>query len=163
MGDSFLDAVERNVEMQSQFLDAWMRSIDETAMDETWKDGARGYARAYQVWMRAAEEQIERVHDAMEGEDVPLEDFRDIWLNAANEAFKEVMGTTAFALATGQTVDNALGAKEGFDQLAESTLRAYGFATDGDIEEVGKRLVELERRQHAVETKLDRILEAVEE
>jgi predicted nuclease with TOPRIM domain len=34
--------------------------------------------------------------------------------------------------------------------------------TQSEIEEVGERLVELERRQHRVEEKLDRILEAVE-
>ncbi len=163
MSRAFVDAFERNVDAQSRFLDTWLAALDDTPMDETMKDGTEGYVRAYQVWMRAAEEQAERLSDAMEGEDVELEDFRDIWLNASNEAFKEMMGTTAFALATGQTVDNALGAKEGLDEVTETTLHAYGFATEGDIEEVGKRLVELERRQHAVEEKLDRILEAVEE
>jgi hypothetical protein len=36
-----------------------------------------------------------------------------------------------------------------------------GFATTRDVEEVGERLVELERRQHAVEKKLDELLQRV--
>jgi hypothetical protein len=38
-----------------------------------------------------------------------------------------------------------------------------GFSTREDVEEVGERLVELERRQHEVEQKLDQILDHLEE
>jgi hypothetical protein len=93
---------------------------------------------------------------------VAPEDFRDIWLNAANESFKEVMGTSAFAAATGETVGDALELQQAIDAATEETLAALGFATGGDVEEVGARLVELERRQHAVEEKLDRVLAALD-
>ena len=45
----------------------------------------------------------------------------------------------------------------------QDTLAQMGMATRGDVEEVGERLVELERRQHNLEEKIDRLLDAVEE
>ncbi|XVH31543.1 poly(R)-hydroxyalkanoic acid synthase subunit [Haloferacaceae archaeon DSL9] len=163
MNRAFLETFEQNMEMQAQFLESWLSALEDTSLDETWIDGIQGTVRGYEVWMRAAEEQVELFNSAAEGDDVPLEEFRDIWLNAANEAFKEVMGTTAFAAATGQSVGNALDLNRQVDEAAQETLRSFGFATEGDVEEVGKRLVELERRQHAVEQKLDRLIESIEE
>ena len=49
------------------------------------------------------------------------------------------------------------------DEASQETLRSLGFATEDDVVEIGDRLVELERRQHAVEQKLDRVLEHLEE
>lgn len=162
MNETFFELVERNVEMQSSFAESWMDALEETTMDDMMVEGLQGTARAYEVWMEAAAEQFDLVEQAMSGEDVDPEAFRDVWLNAANEAFKEVMGTTAFAAATGQTVSDTLSASEQFDQTAQETLHSLGFASRGDIEEVGERLLELERRQHAIERKLDRVLDAVE-
>jgi len=73
------------------------------------------------------------------------------------------MGTSAFAAATGQTIGDMLEASEQLDHASQETLRSMGFATEGDIEEIGERLVELERRQHAVEQKIDRLIELQEE
>jgi hypothetical protein len=73
------------------------------------------------------------------------------------------MGTSAFAAATGETLGAALDAKTQVDEATTDLLHAYGLAAADDIEEVGERLVELERRQHAVERKLDRVLDAIEE
>jgi hypothetical protein len=161
--ESVVNAFRRNVEAQERFVESWFDAVEESSMDsETWRDGLEGYARAYDVWMAAVEEHLERMTDAMEGEEVEPEEIRDIWLNAANEAFKEITRTTAFAAATGQTVGNVLELRRGFDETAQDTLHALGFATESDVREVGERLVELERRQHAVEEKLDRIVEAVE-
>jgi hypothetical protein len=160
---SFFEAFEQNMQMQSEFLDSWRESLDESELDETAVEGMVGTSRAYEVWMEAAETQYELVSESLRGEDVDLEEFRDLWLNASNEAFKEVMGTSAFAAATGQTIGDMLEASEQMDQLSQETLRSLGFATDGDIEEIGERLVELERRQHAVERKLDRLIELQEE
>ncbi|MFW6320689.1 MAG: poly(R)-hydroxyalkanoic acid synthase subunit [Halohasta sp.] len=160
---TFFEALEENMRMQSAFLDSWRESLDSSAMDETAVDGMQGVSRAYEVWMEAAEANYELVDEAMRGEDVDVESFRDVWLNAANEAFKEVMGTTAFAAATGQTIGDVLEASQQVDRLNRQTLQTLGVATAGDIEEVGERLVELERRQHAVEEKLDRLIEMAEE
>ncbi|AFK21053.1 poly(R)-hydroxyalkanoic acid synthase subunit (plasmid) [Haloferax mediterranei ATCC 33500] len=164
MNETMLAALERNVEAQTQFVESWLDALEETPemSTETISEGLNGYARAYEVWMNAAEQQFERASDAFEGEDVSANEFRDIWLNSANEAFKEVMGTSAFAAATGQTVEDALEMQREVDEAAQSTLRTLGFATEGDIDEVAERLVELERRQHAVETKLDRLLDAMD-
>jgi len=160
---SFFEAFEQNMQMQSEFLDSWRESLDESQLDETTVEGMAGASRAYEVWMEAAETQYELLDESLRGEDVELEAFRDLWLNASNEAFKEVMGTSAFAAATGQTIGDMLEASEQFDQLSQESLHSLGFATDGDIEEIGERLVELERRQHAVEGKLDRLIEMQED
>ncbi|MFW5977980.1 MAG: poly(R)-hydroxyalkanoic acid synthase subunit [Halohasta sp.] len=159
---SFVEAFEQNMRMQSEFLDSWRASLADSDLDETTVDGMQGVSRAYEVWMEAAEAQYELVDESMRGEDVELESFRDVWLNAANEAFKEVMGTGAFAAATGQTVGDMLEASEQLDRMNQETLHSLGFATDGDIAEVGERLVELERRQHAVERKLDRVIDLLD-
>lgn len=162
--ESFVDAFEQNVEAQAKFVESWFDSVEESpTMDtETVNDGMEGFARAYEVWMAAAEEQLERTTDAVEGEDVSAEEVRDIWLNAANEAFKEVMRTSAFAATTGETVQSVLEFQQELDETAQETLHNLGFATKSDVQEVGERLVELERRQHETERKLDRILDAVE-
>ena len=162
MNQSFVEAFEQNMRMQTEFLDSWRESIADSGFDETTVDGMQGASRAYEVWMEAADAQYELVDETLRGEDVDLEEFRDVWLNAANNAFKEVMGTSAFAAATGQTVGEMLEASEQLDQFNQETLHSLGLATDGDIEEVGERLVELDRRQHAVEQKLDLLVELIE-
>ncbi|WP_254769349.1 poly(R)-hydroxyalkanoic acid synthase subunit PhaE [Salinilacihabitans rarus] len=161
--EQFLDAVETNMEAQAQFVESWAETVERTAEDEEMADGVEGYARAYEAWMDASRQMVERMNDVVEGEDVDVEEFRDIWLNTANEAFKEVMSTTAFARLTGETVGDVLELQQQADEAAENTLRTLGFATGNDVAEVGDRLVELERRQHAVEQKLDRVLDHLEE
>jgi phage-related minor tail protein len=162
MNEEFVDALEQNMEAQAEFVESWSRTVQDATEDEQLSSGVEGYARAYEVWMEAAEQMVDRANEAVEGEEVELEQFRDVWLNSANEAFKEVMSTTAFAAATGETVEQALELQRRTDEAAETTLHALGFATEGDVQEVGERLVELERRQHEVENKLDRILDGIE-
>ncbi len=161
--EQFLEALEQNMEAQAQFVESWSEAVEETTDDVEVADGVEGYARAYDAWMNASQQMVERMNDVVEGEDVDLEEFRDVWLNTANEAFKEVMSTTAFARMTGETVGDVLEAQQQADEAAETTLRTLGFATGSDVVEVGDRLVELERRQHAVEQKLDRVLEELQE
>jgi len=163
MNEEFLEALEQNMEAQAEFVESWSETVESTTEDRELSSGVHGYARAYEVWMDAAQQMVERSNDAVEGEDVDVEEFRDTWLNAANQAFKEVMSTTAFAAATGETVEQALDAQRQSTEAAETTLHSLGMPTESDVEEVGERLVELERRQHAVENKLDRILEHLEE
>jgi hypothetical protein len=50
-------------------------------------------------------------------------------------------------------------AQQDASEATQDAISQAGFPTRDDVEEVGERLVELERRQHAVEGKLDRILE----
>lgn len=175
MNRQFVEAFERNVEAQAEFVESFSEAVEagpdgetvpvETPMDdldgEQFEEAVEGYARAYDVWMDAARTMVERTNDAVAGEDVDATEFRDVWLDAANDAFKEVMGTSAFAAATGNAVGDALEMRREADEAAEETLHNLGFATEGDVREVGERLVELERRQQAVENKLDRLLESV--
>ncbi|APX96564.1 poly(R)-hydroxyalkanoic acid synthase subunit PhaE [Natronorubrum daqingense] len=161
--EQFLDALEQNVEAQAQFVESWSGSVDDVTEGEELSEGVQGYARAYETWMSASQRMVEQLTETLEGEDLDVEAFRDIWLDTANEAFKEVMSTTAFAQATGETVGDVFELQQQADEASQETLRTLGFATEDDVVEVGDRLVELERRQHAVETKLDRILEHLDE
>lgn len=159
MTESYMQAVEQNLDAQAAFVDSWSESFEQAFEEERLDEGYEGSVRAYEAWMNAAEQSFERMGDALDGERVDLEEFRDIWLNAANRAFKETMATTAFAAATGQNVDDMLDFQQQVEEITEETLHGYGFATLGDVREVGDRLVEIERRQHAIEQKLDRLLE----
>lgn len=163
MNEEFLEAFEQNMEAQAEFVESWSETVGSATEDQDLSSGVHGYARAYQVWMDAAQQMIERSSEAFEGEDVEFEEFRDTWLNAANQAFKEVMSTTAFAAATGQTVERALDAQRQSTEAAEATLHQLGMPTESDVQEVGDRLVELERRQQDVESKLEEILATLDE
>ena len=160
MGEAYADALERNMDAQAEFVDAWNEAVSDGDGDRM-AEGAEGVALAYEAWMEAAEEAVDLTADAADGSVDPTE-FRDLWLDAANTAFKRVMGTSAFAAATGQNVEDVLDLQGQVEETTEETLRGYGFATSGDVAEVGERLVELERRQHAVERKLDELLEQTE-
>ena len=163
LNQSFVEAFEQNMRMQTEFLDSLRDSLDDSSLDETTVDGMQGVSRAYEVWIEAADAQQELLTESLRGEEIDLESFRDLYLNAANEAFKEVMGTSAFAAATGQTVGEMLEASEQLDRMNQQTLQSVGFATEADIAEVGERLVELERRQYTLETKLDQVIEMLED
>lgn len=163
MNQQFAQALEQNVEAQASFVESWVEAVEQTADPEQYEDSAEGFVNAYATWMDASQRAYERSMDLASGEEVAPEEFRDIWLSAANEAFKDVTDTTAFAAATGKTVEEALEYRQEIDEMADETLHNLGFATKGDIQEVGERLVELERRNHAIETKLDTIIEQLED
>jgi hypothetical protein len=164
MNDAVANSIEQNMKAQAAFVESWSDAFEGNVPEEdVVSDGIEGYTRAYEVWMDAAEQLFERTNDLAQGEDVDPSEFRDLWLQSANEAFKEVMSTSAFASANGQLVEALLEMQREVDDLTQETLAQLGMATGDDVEEVGERLIELERRQHAVEEKLDRILTAVEE
>lgn len=158
--EAALDAIEHNVELHAAMTESLLEAFDPDA-ETKYDDAVEGYARVYETWMKASADMLDTYEDAFSGEDVGFEEFREIWLEAMNEAFKDVMTTSAFAAATGETVGAALDIKEEMDEATNRTLGEMGFATTHDVEEVGERLVELERRQHAVERKLDELLERV--
>ena len=164
MNDAVADSVEQNVKAQAAFVESWADAVEDSVPEEeVLVDGIQGYNRAYEVWMDAAEQMFERSTDAAQGEDVDSTEFRDIWLQSANEAFKEVMSTSAFASANGQLVEAMMEMQQEADEMTQDTLAQMGMATRGDVEEVGERLVELERRQHELGKKVDQVLDAVEE
>jgi len=164
MNEAVADSIEQNMQAQAAFVEAWNDAVDDSVPEEdVVTDGIEGYTRAYEVWMEAAEQMFEEATDAAEGEDVDPKQFRDIWLDSANEAFKEVMSTEAFAAANGQFVEAMLELQQDVDEATQEAIADLGMATREDVLEIGERLVELERRQHDVEEKLDRVLDAVEE
>jgi truncated hemoglobin YjbI len=163
MNEQFAQTLEQNVEGQTAFVESWFEALESTSDPEEYGDAFEGTANAYATWMEASQRAYERSMDVVSGEDVDPEEFRDIWLNTANEAFKEVADTTAFAATTGQTVEEALEYQQQVNEVANETLHSLGFATKRDVEEVGERLIELERYQHSVEKKLDTVIEDLEE
>jgi hypothetical protein len=163
MTETYMDAIDRQMDAQMAFMNSWSDSVEDSFDEDTIEEAYGGQVRAYEAWMDAAEQSFERMGSAVEGEAANPEEFRDIWLNAANKAFKEMMSTTAFAAATGQHVDDALDTRKQLEEATQDTLHGLGFATKGDVSEVGDRLVELERRQHELSTKLDRVLDALDE
>lgn len=163
MNDAVAESMEQNMKASSAFMESWSDAMAESMPEEgDIATGMEGYNNAYEVWIDAAEEMFERTTDAAEGEDVAMSELRDIWLQSANEAFKEVMSTSAYAAANGQLVSAMMDLQEQTDEISEDTLEQLGMPTGSDIEEVGERLIELERRQHRVEKKLDRIIEELE-
>ena len=164
MNEAVADSVEQNMEAQAAFMESWADAVEDSVPEEdVLSEGFQGYNKAYEVWMDAAERMFERSTDAAQGEEVDASEFRDIWLQSANEAFKEVMSTSAFAAANGQLVESMLEMRQEADEIGQETVAQLGFPTRDDMDEVGERLVELERRQQAVEQKLDQILDAHEE
>lgn len=162
MNEQFAETVEQGAKSQRLLTEAWLSSVERATQQETLDEAAESLLGAYEVWMRAAHETSEMVNDALEGEDIPAEQFRDTWLNAANLAFKEVMSTTMFSAATGQSIEDLLGFRRRTDEVAEAFLHELGLPSQGDIEEVGTRLVELERRQHELTERIEEALSAVE-
>jgi hypothetical protein len=164
MNDAVADSLEQNMKSQAAFVESWAEAVEDSVPeDEAMAEGIQGYNRAYEVWMDAAEQMFERTTDAAQGEDVEPAEYRDIWLRSANEAFKEVMSTSAFAAANGQLVESMMEMRREADDVSQETLSQMGFSTRDDIDEVGERLVELERRQQDVEEKLDQIIDHLEE
>lgn len=169
MSDQFAGTMEASARAQSEFVETWFETVESLADEGYVSEGMEGYAAAYSVWMDAAEEAMEEVTAAASGEDVSPREFQDLWLDAANEAFKEVMSTDAYSALTGRAVEDALELRQATDEATQKTLHEFGFATEGDVREVGERLVELERReqklerhQKEVERKLDRVLDHLE-
>ncbi|MFC6863368.1 poly(R)-hydroxyalkanoic acid synthase subunit PhaE [Halomicroarcula sp. GCM10025817] len=164
MNDAVVDSMEQNMKAQAAFVESWADAVEDSMpQQDELSEGLQGYNRAYEEWLDAADRMVERSADAAQGQDVDPAEFRDIWLQSANEAFKHVMGTSAFAAANGQLVESMMEMQQQADELSQDTIAQLGFPTRDDVDEVAERLVELERRQHAVEQKLDRILEHLEE
>jgi hypothetical protein len=162
MADSFARAMEEGMAAQSAFVDQWIDTIEDAS--DAPDDGFDGALRAYEIWMETAESEFDRVRDAVEAdESVDVEAVRDAWLTAANEAASEVLQTDAFAAATGEAVADALEARTMANEQADAAIHSLGLPTEDDVAEVGRRLVELERRQQSVEDELRRLRDAVEE
>lgn len=163
MNESFLQIFNQNMNMQMEFMKMWIDTVGRSGLDDVWSDELKAYVRAYGIWMAANREQFERLTDALEGKDVSLEEFPDIWFQAANSAFKEVMSTSAFASTMGESIESFSRRGSETDDSMEGMLRGHDLPTEGDREEIGERLVELERRQHDVEKKIDELIDTLEE
>ena len=158
MNDAVVDSMEQNMKAQAAFVESWADAVEaRMPREEELSEGFEGYNRAYEEWLDAAERMVERSSDAAHGEDVDPSEFRDIWLQSANEAMKHVMGTSAFAAANGQLVESMMEMQQEVDDMSQDAISQVGLPTRNDVEEVGQRLIELERRQHAVESQIEEV------
>lgn len=164
MNETFLHSLEENVAAQSALVESWSEALEASLPEEeTISEGIEGYTAAIEVFLEGTEELVGETTQAMESGEVDPRAIRDIWLRSSNEALKELMSTTAFAAANGEFVDSMLELDQEIDELTQDSLADVGIATRDDVGEVAERLIELERRQHEVERKLDTILEVLEE
>lgn len=162
MSEEIIHGIDQYIEAQTAFIETWVESIEASTDDEVLTSGARGIAEAYEVWLAASREWTDHLTAVTEGEEFDPRAVRDVWLRAANESSQAIMGTDAFARLTGQRVEEALEIQRQRDETVQAMLEGMGVATSHSVEEVGERLVELERRHHDVAQKLDRILERLE-
>ncbi len=154
--ESMLEATERQVETQTALVDQWFDALEDSRPPAEWPaDWFVGYTQAYETWIDAMVEQYDLLLEDMEDGEVDLERLRDGWVAAANESFKELMTTDAFAALQGQAIAAALDAQEESQQTAAESLESLGFATRRDVREVGDRLLEIERRLHELESTLE--------
>ena len=164
MNESVADSIEKNMEAQAALVESWANAFDQSVPeDDVIESGFEGYTNAYEVWMNATEEMFEQTADVFDGKDLEPDEFRDLWLQSANQAFKEVMSTSAFAASNGQVVESVLDLQQDVAEVTEDSMAQMGLPTQSDVQEVGERLVELERRQHDIERKIDRVLDALDE
>lgn len=162
MSQELMRGVDQYVEAQNRFLEAWQDSVKESTDDELITSGTTGLVEAYEVWLDASREWTEQLFAVTEGEELDPRAIRDVWLRAANESSQALMGTRAFARMTGERVRDGLELQRQRDEATQAALESMGVATAHSMEEVGERLVELERRQHRVEGKLDDLLDHLE-
>lgn len=163
LSDELVHGMDQFIEAQTRFLESWQQNLAQETDDEVIASGAKGIVEAYEIWLNASREWTEQLVAVAEGEELDPRNARDIWLRAANESAQSMMSTTAFAQMTGQSVQDGLELQRQRDEAIQTMLEAMGVASTHSIEEVGDRLIELERRQHAVEQKLDRLLDHLDE
>jgi len=163
LNESVAASLERNVEAQTALVAATTEAVFGNTPDETEvASGVAGSLAASEVWLDATRRAAEEMSAAVDNDTVDPERFRDIWLEAANDSLAELVSTDAFAGANGEFVEAMLDRRQELADLREESLAQAGVATQADVSEVAERLIELERRQHDIERKLDDLLEAVE-
>lgn len=174
-------AFAMNLQMGRAFMDAWSSALTQmqapkpAAPQNPWMAAnpwlaayapaqpapqpatANGpFADASRIWLNAVSEAMRRTQDAMQrGEPLTPDAYLDLWSKAAAELSQAVVSDAAFATMTGHWVNQVATAKTDAKKRATEQLRDLGFSTHADVDEVGKRLVELERRVHELTLALE--------
>lgn len=157
VNDQMVDAMRVTTDSQAALVDSWADLYEDLASLDAASDAdLAGYAAANRVWLDAFEEQFDEYIDVMARDGTfSAEAARDRWLEAANEAFKELMRTPGFTAGMNRTMEAALDRQLEAREASETQLRQFGFATRSDVEEVGQRLLEIERRLQELEGRLE--------
>lgn len=154
--ESLAKAQGASLEASRAFFEAWQKAVPGMAgMAAT--PGANGastaatmpFQAAGEAWMRAVAEAGARTQEAFaSGKPLAPDDFVDIWTKAASEVGTRIVEDPAFAQMTGQMVNANMKLREETRAQADARLKEMGLASATDVAEVGRRLVELERRIH---------------
>ncbi|HVL47900.1 MAG TPA: poly(R)-hydroxyalkanoic acid synthase subunit PhaE [Candidatus Thermoplasmatota archaeon] len=156
-------AVAFNLQVGRAFMDAWARSLAD--LQKTSADTQRAFrvpvdspraalagapfADVGRIWLETMNEATRRTQEAMQkGQLVTPDAYVDLWSKAASELAQAVVSDASFAALTGEWVNAVSQARGEARRTGANQLREMGFATHTDVEEVGKRLIELERRVH---------------
>lgn len=90
---------------------------------------------------------------AGQGAGAPPPDPLTLWRNMASQAeeqwntyLNQAMGTDAFAVAMGRSMEGFLGMQARLAQTFEQTLKAWNVPTRSDIVALGQRLTDIEER-----------------
>lgn len=161
-----------NMEMGRAFLETWTRSLAHlqattaaSSKPEAASASAQApFADATRAWVNAVTEATHRTQEAFaKGETLSPDSYAEIWSQAASQVAQEIVKDAAFAKITGEWVNEAAKSKGQAREAAEARLAELGFATTRDIEEVGTRLIEVERRLHHMQVLIeDRLVSAHE-
>ncbi|MFA5860570.1 MAG: poly(R)-hydroxyalkanoic acid synthase subunit PhaE [Candidatus Thermoplasmatota archaeon] len=166
-----MKAFATNMEMGHAFLETWTRSLahmqanaPNNKREASDASSQAPFSDATRAWVSAVTEVTRRTQEAFaKGETLSPDTYTDIWSQAASRVAQEIVKDTAFAKITGEWVNDAAKTKGQAREAAETRLAELGFATTRDIEEVGTRLIEMERRLHQMQTLIeDRVVPALD-
>lgn len=159
--DTMFETFEKGMKMQQNMAENWTEAMNESFRStdpEQFSDLPDGIRESWETWMNFFENSMEMAQEDEEDQPDPQK-FISMWLRTANQASKDILSTKAFSALTGLYLNKILSMKQKSDKVNERMIHNMGLPTVSDLEEVGERLLELERRQQKVEEKLDRILE----
>ncbi len=143
--DNFARATEMGLDASRALMQSWVRAPSAGGNGRS----TAPFAHAGDAWMRAMAEASRRTQDAVQKGQVLTPDlYADVWTRAAGEIAQEIVEDPAFARITGNVVNASMVNREEFATRSAQRARDIGIAAHEDVVEVGRRLVELERRVH---------------
>jgi hypothetical protein len=140
-----------SLEASRAFFEAWQKAIPQVQPVTANGNGAAHapFQAAGDAWMRAVAEAGRRTQEAFAaGKTLGPDDFVDIWTRVASEVGTSIVEDPLFAQMTGQSVNANMQMREELRNQRDARLKELGVASASDVSEVGRRLVELERRIH---------------
>jgi hypothetical protein len=154
---------EQSLETQQAAIDGWASALEGRSEARTSEaTPIRDVTWLYDIWVETLQNALVHLDNAITEDGIDLDALQMIWLHAVDDAITDVGKTPEFGVTMTRSVERGLKAQAWIGDLQREFLAAAGVPTASDVEEVGKRLLDLEYRQKSIEDKLDAILVAVE-